>query len=66
MVSQGAGGGVVVSRRVRGQASPRLVPSMAVREAGQMGPRPSIRTLQRVGRGTIGTEEAEVVWWEIR
>ena len=66
MVSQGAGRGVVVSRRARGQASPRLVPSMAVREVGQIGPRPSIRTFHRVGSGTMGTEEAEVVGWEIR
>ncbi len=42
----------------RGQASPRDVLSIVVREGGQMGARPSIRTDQRVGRRTIGTEEA--------
>ena len=50
----------------RGQASPRLTPSTIVREAGQMGPRSSMSTCHRVGRGTIGTEEIWVVGWEIR
>lgn len=45
----------------RGQASPRGVPSTAVREEGHMGARPSIRTDQRVGRTMMGTEEAWVV-----
>jgi hypothetical protein len=31
-----------------------------------MGDRPSMRTDQRVGRETIGTEEAWVVGWERR
>lgn len=42
----------------QGQASPMGMPSMIVRVAGQMGARPSIRTFQKVGRGTMGTEEA--------
>lgn len=65
IVSQGC----VVGRtgRVeRGQASPREVPSRAVREGGQIGARPSMRTDQRVGRITMGTEEAWVVGWERR
>lgn len=41
-----------------GQASPREVLSRTVREAGQTGARPSMRTDQRVGRGTIGTDDA--------
>ena len=49
-----------------GQASPRLVPSMTVREAGQMAARPSMRTDQRVGSGTMGTDEASVRGWEMR
>lgn len=49
-----------------GQASPREVPSITVREAGQMAARPSIRTDQRVGRGTMGTDEARVRGWEMR
>jgi hypothetical protein len=56
----------VLGKVDRGQASPREVLSKAVREAGQIGARPSIRTDQRVGRGTMGTEEAWVVGWEIR
>ena len=44
-----------------GQASPRELPSMTVREAGQMAARPSMRIDQRVGRGTIGTDEARVL-----
>lgn len=50
----------------RGQASPRGVESIAVREEGQIGARPSMRRVQRVGRRTMGTEEARVVGWEIR
>jgi hypothetical protein len=57
MVSQGGEEGMVD----KGQASPRGVPSIAVREEGQMGARPSMRTCQRVGRMTIGMEEAWVV-----
>lgn len=49
-----------------GQASPREVESREVREAGQMGARPSIRTDQRMGRGTMGIEEARVLGWEMR
>jgi hypothetical protein len=65
MVSQGC----VVGRTViveRGQASPSEVPSRAVRDGGQIGARPSMSTDQRVGRGTIGTEEAWVVGCESR
>jgi hypothetical protein len=50
----------------RGHASPRLTPSICVREAGQMGASPSMSTCQSVGMGTTGTEEAWVVGWEIR
>jgi hypothetical protein len=53
-------------RRASGQASPREVPSRVVREGGQMGAKPSMRTDQRVGRGMMGTEEAWVVGWERR
>lgn len=42
------------------------VPSISVREAGQIGARPSIKTLQRVGRVTIGTEEICVVGCAMR
>lgn len=49
-----------------GQASPSDVPSIVVRAAGQIGPSPSIKTDQSVGRRTTGTEEACVVGWEIR
>jgi hypothetical protein len=49
-----------------GQASPREVPSITVREVGQIGARPSIMTDQRVGRGTTGTDEATVRGWEMR
>jgi len=65
MVSQGRVVGVTGSV-LRGQASPREVPSMVVREAGQIGARPSMMTLQRVGRMTMGMEEAWVVGWEMR
>jgi hypothetical protein len=49
-----------------GQASPRETPSSCVRDGGHMGARPSIRTCHRVGSGTIGTEEACVVGWEMK
>jgi hypothetical protein len=49
-----------------GQASPREVLSRVVRDGGHIGLRPSMRTDQRVGRGTMGMEEARVVGWEIR
>lgn len=42
----------------QGQASPREMPLIAVREGGQIGAKPVIRTSQRVGRSTIGIEEA--------
>jgi hypothetical protein len=62
MVSQGAEPGVEFAGMVeRGQASPREVESISVREGGHIGARPSISTCQRVGSGTIGTEDACVV-----
>lgn len=67
MPSQGWDVGRRVDWRVeRGHASPRDVASKVVREAGQIGPRPSIRTDQRIGRGTIGMEEARVLGCERR
>lgn len=48
---------------VQGQASPREVPAIVVRVAGQIGERPSMSTDQRVGSGTIGMLEP-VVWVE--
>jgi hypothetical protein len=45
----------------QGQASPRETPLIAVRDAGQMGARPVMRTFQRTGRTTIGIEDACVV-----
>lgn len=53
-------------RRFRGHASPMDVEAMVVREGGQIGARPSIRTDQRMGRGTMGIEEARVLGWERR
>ncbi len=63
--------GCDVGRRVAwsvesGQASPREVESSVVREAGQIGERPSIKTDQSIGRGTIGMEDARVLGWERR
>src|SRR4051794_27053784 len=49
---------------LHGQASPRDTPLMAVRDAGQMGARPLIRTFQRTGMGTMITLEACVDGWE--
>lgn len=49
-----------------GQASPREIPLMAVREGGQIGAKPVIKTSQRVGRRTIGIEEACVEGWDKR
>ena len=49
-----------------GHASPSEVLSRVVREGGQIGARPSMRTDQRIGRGTMGIEEARVRGWEIR
>ncbi len=48
----------------KGHASPSGVESICVREGGQMGDNPSINTCHRVGKGTIGTEDAWVVGWE--
>lgn len=50
----------------QGQASPREMPLMAVREAGQMGASPAIRTFHNTGRTTTGLDEACVVGWERR
>jgi hypothetical protein len=67
MVSHGCESGERdLVRVVRGQASPSDVLSMLVREAGQIGPRPSIKTDQRMGRGTMGMEDARVLGWERR
>mgnify|MGYP003662527789 CR=1 FL=1 len=57
IVSQGAVVGVT-GRVESGQASPREVSSRIVRDGGQIGASPSMSTDQRVGRGTIGIEEA--------
>lgn len=57
MVSQGALVGEV-GMDESGQASPSAVPSIAVREEGQIGASPSISTPHRVGRRMIGTEDA--------
>lgn len=45
----------------QGHASPNDTPSMAVREAGQMGASPVINTFHRTGSTTMGMEEACVV-----
>ena len=59
IVSQGwAGGDCGIDRQ--GQASPIEVFAITVRVEGQIGARPFTKTSQRVGRGTIGTEEARV------
>ena len=42
------------------QASPSGWPAMEVRDAGQIGARPFIKTFHNVGRGTMGTEDARV------
>jgi hypothetical protein len=49
---------------LHGQASPRDTPFMAVRDGGQMGARPFMRTFQRTGRGTMITLDACVDGWE--
>ena len=59
MVSQGWAGGEE-GIDLQGQASPKGVPAIEVREDGQMGARPSMRTVHKVGSGTIGTEDARV------
>lgn len=42
----------------KGHASPSDVPSITVRDGGHTGAKPFIRRFQRVGKGTIGTEDA--------
>ena len=49
-----------------GQASPREIPTICVRESGQIEDRPSITTDHRVGMVMIGTELARVDGWERR
>ena len=67
MHSHGAGWDEVAAGMVLNlQASPMGWPSMTVREAGQIGARPSMSTFQRVVRGTMGTEEAWVDGCEMR
>lgn len=43
---------------LHGQASPSEMPFSAVRDGGQMGARPLIKTFQSVGRTTMGLDEA--------
>lgn len=67
MLSQGREFGLeAAGMELRGQASPMEVESMMVRVDGQTGARPSIRTLQRVGRGTIGLPRWMVRGWARR
>lgn len=63
MVSHGLAGGDLGIEE-RGQASPRGMESTWVREGGHMGARPSIRTCQRVVRGTTGTDDIDVAGWD--
>ncbi len=49
---------------LQGQASPRETPLMAVRDGGQIGARPLIKTFQSTGMGTIMTLEACVAGCE--
>lgn len=65
MLSQALAGGDG-GREEHGQASPIETPSTCVREGGQIAERPSIRTDQRVGIDTMGTEDARVDGWEIK
>ena len=51
---------------MQGQASPSETPSILVREKGQIGERPCMRTVQRVGTVMTGTEAAWVDGWERR
>ena len=57
MFSQGLAGGAG-GIAVQGQASPMDMPSTWVRVVGQMGDKPSIKTVHKVGKGTIGTDDA--------
>lgn len=57
---------VVAGMVVRGQASPRGVLSIWVRVEGQTGARPSIRTVQRAGSGTMGLPRWTVRGWARR
>jgi hypothetical protein len=50
----------------RDQASPSEVESIWVRDGGQMGDKPSIKTCHKVGKETTGTEDACVVGWEMK
>lgn len=56
MFSQGCVGWDGITEH--GHASPMGIPSIWVRVAGQIGVKLSMSVFQRVGRGTIGTEEA--------
>lgn len=49
-----------------GQASPREIPLMAVREGGQIGANPVISMSQKVGKRTIGIDDACVDGWDSR
>lgn len=55
------GGGVCCGIEVQGHASPSEMPSMAVRDGGQIGASPDIKTFHNTGMTTIGVEEACVV-----
>lgn len=59
MDSQGCAGGEG-GIALQGHASPIDTPSICVREGGQIGERPSMRTFQRVGIKIIGTDETWV------
>ena len=64
MVSHNCAGGDL-GIVVHGQASPRGMPSIDVREAGQIEDRPSMRTDQSVAMDTTGTDDACVVGCEM-
>lgn len=59
MFSHGCAGGEG-GKVEHGQASPIERPSTWVRDGGQMGVSPSIRTVHKVVIGTMGTDEANV------
>lgn len=44
----------------QGHASPSGVPAIEVRDEGQIGASPSMRTVHSVGNGITGTEDARV------
>lgn len=60
------GGGGSCGMLEQGHASPRETPLMAVRDEGQMGAKPDIKTFHRTGRMTMGLDVAWVVGWSRR